>query len=918
MFESLLKSRVSTILNTINAEALKEYTLAAAPSPISIDQIELGSDIANSDCSHRLTLFPGAPGSPAFSPMLPILRTLGPSSTLRVLSALLSERRIIFTACNISKLCSNVHAAHSLLSPATLSWQHIFIPVLPSSLLNYVCAPMPYIIGLLSHQVDSISNLPVGDVLFVDLDSGSLNLSPGASADASTFVPDLLVTSFNPYNEGIVKSNSSDNEGGSGVAEVLYNDLADVLKTDKKLREGGENAGIMGAATIMGGKAKGFMKFVGKAVKADRRLSLGGLSGGDSLAEEDASEGRGTSGLTDQGKADPSAVPSFPSDAEMHYFENEKGELAMRRSLLGFFIYVMGDPRLYISKKASGDMVYDQAMYVERRKSCGDGDGLLSCLGHFSESQMFEQFVAGRISILKGDAADATTREKSDLVRCAETLFFKRQHFFMPEIRDVVKEKINDSAAQAVLGSHSSIVSTVLALTSNTTYKGDYEKALASVVQGCREINGSLQVVMKTLWIRIKDSKGLRWKHSYLSLRIMKALLTDGPLTAIAEVSDGIDKIRELLKYSTITNQGKLVRVLAREVWDLLTDYGRLFVIRASKKYSRREPAARRDEELLKRVRQAFHRNDGFRAVHATAKCNFSSRGPMVVPATFLNVERRNFDSKEEGVARIESNVSSVASVNLLDFDYLDSGGGGEALSEGGTNGPNSNGRPQDAAPHSALAWIEGGATQPKLGPNDFPEGKTTPTALSLIGNEIAARSDPFAVSDAFSPQQQNAMSANHGFDNFTDDQGQWEFEATSPNGFKETADTFPATKRSQAGGFGDSGTPNSVSTVGMGGVVTPLSGIAPQMGFDGVFSNVGHNNVGLANGQRAPVSVVASRSTTISSMSTATLSMGTATGGNAYRPTVQGNAAPPYSISKPFKMKDEDPFKDLCDLNLT
>nr|XP_061844096.1 DENN domain-containing protein 1C isoform X2 [Nerophis lumbriciformis] len=68
------------------------------------------------------------------------------ANLLQLYASMLFERRILILACKLSTLTSCVHALGALLYP--MHWQHIFIPVLPPHLLDYCCAPMPYLIGV--------------------------------------------------------------------------------------------------------------------------------------------------------------------------------------------------------------------------------------------------------------------------------------------------------------------------------------------------------------------------------------------------------------------------------------------------------------------------------------------------------------------------------------------------------------------------------------------------------------------------------------------------------------------------------------------------------------------------------------------------------------------------------------------------
>nr|XP_061815804.1 DENN domain-containing protein 2A-like [Nerophis lumbriciformis] len=86
---------------------------------------------------------------------------------LRVFGSLLLERRVIFTADKLSTLSQCCHAVVALLYP--FAWQHTYIPVLPSAMLDIVCTPTPFIVGLLSPSLPRLTDLPLEEVLVVDL-----------------------------------------------------------------------------------------------------------------------------------------------------------------------------------------------------------------------------------------------------------------------------------------------------------------------------------------------------------------------------------------------------------------------------------------------------------------------------------------------------------------------------------------------------------------------------------------------------------------------------------------------------------------------------------------------------------------------------------------------------------------------------
>ncbi|CAG12143.1 unnamed protein product, partial [Tetraodon nigroviridis] len=91
---------------------------------------------------------------------------------LRVFGSLLLERRVIFTANKLSTLSQCCHAAVALLYPFV--WQHTYIPVLPPAMLDIVCTPTPFIVGLLSSSLSQLTELPLEEVLVVDLENNRL------------------------------------------------------------------------------------------------------------------------------------------------------------------------------------------------------------------------------------------------------------------------------------------------------------------------------------------------------------------------------------------------------------------------------------------------------------------------------------------------------------------------------------------------------------------------------------------------------------------------------------------------------------------------------------------------------------------------------------------------------------------------
>ncbi|XP_075414859.1 DENN domain-containing protein 2A isoform X2 [Tenrec ecaudatus] len=86
-----------------------------------------------------------------------------------VFASLLLERRVIFVADRLSTLSTCCHAVVALTYPFT--WQHTFVPVLPPAMIDIVCSPTPFLIGLLGGTLPLLQELPLEEVLVVDLDN---------------------------------------------------------------------------------------------------------------------------------------------------------------------------------------------------------------------------------------------------------------------------------------------------------------------------------------------------------------------------------------------------------------------------------------------------------------------------------------------------------------------------------------------------------------------------------------------------------------------------------------------------------------------------------------------------------------------------------------------------------------------------
>ena len=155
----------------------------------------------------------------------PLLASLGANNVIAVLGALMLERRIIFVGSNCGVVSSCAHAALALLYP--LEWQHIFVPVLPQTMLTYASAPMPFVLGVLAKHLPQLEKEPIGDVLVVNVDSGKLS----GTADVSREIPRPLRSALNTALSRELRKSRVKRLDGSAVADAAMAMMVSAQRT---------------------------------------------------------------------------------------------------------------------------------------------------------------------------------------------------------------------------------------------------------------------------------------------------------------------------------------------------------------------------------------------------------------------------------------------------------------------------------------------------------------------------------------------------------------------------------------------------------------------------------------------------------------------------------------------------------------
>ncbi|KAF2078385.1 hypothetical protein CYY_000368 [Polysphondylium violaceum] len=105
-----------------------------------------------------------------------IIYNMKPQHLVRLFESVLCESRVVLMSNSPTVVSNAILAISSLLYP--LVWQHIFISILPNSLMPYVSAPIPFLVGILDSSLKSFYQQPTEQVYLYDLDKLDFTVDP--------------------------------------------------------------------------------------------------------------------------------------------------------------------------------------------------------------------------------------------------------------------------------------------------------------------------------------------------------------------------------------------------------------------------------------------------------------------------------------------------------------------------------------------------------------------------------------------------------------------------------------------------------------------------------------------------------------------------------------------------------------------
>ncbi|XP_034719371.1 DENN domain-containing protein 5B-like isoform X6 [Etheostoma cragini] len=110
-------------------------------------------------------------------PLAEAFTLLGAENLVQVFTCTLLEMQILLYSHDYQRLMTVAEGITTLLFP--FQWQHVYVPILPASLLHFLDAPVPYLMGLQSKEGADRSKLELpqeANLCFVDIDNHYIEL----------------------------------------------------------------------------------------------------------------------------------------------------------------------------------------------------------------------------------------------------------------------------------------------------------------------------------------------------------------------------------------------------------------------------------------------------------------------------------------------------------------------------------------------------------------------------------------------------------------------------------------------------------------------------------------------------------------------------------------------------------------------
>lgn len=208
-------------------------SLNSSPFPFPGESFEIRSktDTSFLDGSHIFTrpLDDEIPDAVGLKTLFSFLNT---KQIIQLFQCVLEERRILVVGDTPASVSDCIISLQQLVYP--FKWQHIFIPILPYTLIDYVMAPMPFIIGVHSSFMNSILKMPLENIVILDT---TKKLVCEYSKDIGTKMIDITLpyapNLFTKIQE-ILPLQEDDYFDGSAILEMFVDYLVNIFGSCRK------------------------------------------------------------------------------------------------------------------------------------------------------------------------------------------------------------------------------------------------------------------------------------------------------------------------------------------------------------------------------------------------------------------------------------------------------------------------------------------------------------------------------------------------------------------------------------------------------------------------------------------------------------------------------------------------------------
>ncbi|KAM8909350.1 DENN domain-containing protein 5B-like isoform 5-T5 [Spinachia spinachia] len=320
-------------------------------------------------------------------PLSEAFTLLGVENLVQVFTCTLLEMQILLYSHDYQQLMTVAEGITTLLFP--FQWQHVYVPILPASLLHFLDAPVPYLMGLQSKEGADRSKLELpqeANLCFVDIDNHYIELPEDFPQfpNKTEFTQELseVLLSFNISANTGTRPRTRTNPGSTpGTPAKERRPLA-----LRQLEDDGRNGNLAGEELAV------LELLQGNATL--QRLQALTRRTGVTVARVDALR----AGVRAQGSEGPGAR----TVAEEEELRNAKLNVQLREVFASRFTTMFADYEAFVIQSAP-----DLESWLTNREQMHNFDKAsflsdqpepyLPFLSHFIETQMFATFIDNKI-----------------------------------------------------------------------------------------------------------------------------------------------------------------------------------------------------------------------------------------------------------------------------------------------------------------------------------------------------------------------------------------------------------------------------------------------------------------------------------------------------------------------------------------